>query len=101
LFFRAGAENFCEAIAAMVVDNKNPPAGAKTWSSAQPDAAIADFVSLVIGVPPSDPRSGPLLGALQAHFASAKAQTGATATDALQSTFVAACMAPSAVSMGM
>jgi hypothetical protein len=101
LFFRAGTENLCEALAALVVDAKTPPAGAKTWSSAQPDAAIADFVSLVIGVPPSDPRSAPLTTALQAHFASAKAQTGTTATAALQSTFMAACMAPSAVSMGM
>jgi hypothetical protein len=101
LFYRAGTENLCEAIAALVIDNKSPPAGAKTWSSAQADAAIPEFVSLVMGVPPSDPRSGALLGALQAHFASAKAQSGATATDALQSTFAAACMAPSAVSMGM
>jgi hypothetical protein len=37
---------------------------------------------------------------LQQHFAAAMAQ-GATATAALQSTFVAACLAPSAVGIGM
>jgi len=38
---------------------------------------------------------------LNAHFQSALKQSGTTATAALQSTFVAACMAPSAISIGM
>jgi hypothetical protein len=101
LFFRAGAENFCEAIAVMVIDNKNPPAGAKTWSSAQPTQAIADFVSIVMGLPSSDPRAATASQILTSHFTSAKAASGMTATGALQSTFTAACMSPSAVSMGM
>ena len=71
------------------------------WSSAQPDAAIADFVSLVMGLVASDPRSAPATALLQSHFASAMKQTGTTATAALQSTFVVACLAPSAVSIGM
>ncbi|MCA1663093.1 MAG: hypothetical protein LC659_02260, partial [Myxococcales bacterium] len=47
LFFRAGLENVCEAVAGIVVDapaNAARP-NAKSWSSSQPDAAIADFVS--------------------------------------------------------
>ncbi len=101
LFYRAGVENLCETIAGIVVDAKKPPPGAKTWSSAQPDAAIADFVALVMGLTASDPRAATASTVLHAHFDAAKQQGGLTVTDALQSTFTLACMSPSAVSMGM
>jgi hypothetical protein len=101
LFYRSGIENLCETIAGLVIDAKAPPPGAKTWSSAQSDAAIPEFVSLVMGLPASDPRAAGALSALQAHFAAAKQQAGIAAGDALKSTFVAACLSPSAVSMGM
>jgi hypothetical protein len=101
LFYRAGVENLCESIAAFVVDAKKPPPGAKSWSSASPDAAIADFVGIVMGLVPSDPRAAAASGVLHAHFDQAKQQAGLTATDALQSTFVLACSSPSAVSIGM
>jgi hypothetical protein len=103
LFFRAGTENLCEILAAQVIDAPagGAPPGAKQWSSAQPDAAIADFVHDVMGLPPSDPRAAPSKDALTAHFASAMKQAGTTATQALQSTFVASCLSPSVVSMGM
>jgi hypothetical protein len=38
---------------------------------------------------------------LKGHFTAASAQPGATASDALRSTFVTACLAPSAVSIGI
>jgi hypothetical protein len=102
LFFRAATENICGAIAAQVVDAAGTaPQGLKQWSSTQPDAAIADFASLVMGLTSSDPRSAGATMLLQAHFAAAMKQAGVTATAALQSTFVAACLAPSAVSIGM
>ena len=106
LFYRAGLENFCEQIAPLVVDPKNPGAGIKTWSSTSPDAAIADFVAIVIGVPDADPRYDDLKNALSSHYTAALAdvQDGGvktTATEALQSTFIAACLAPSLDSMGM
>jgi hypothetical protein len=101
LFYRAGGENFCEAISQVVIDNTKAPAGAKTWSSSQPDAAIADFVGLVMGIVPSDPRAAQLTTALKGHFDDSKAQSGMTATSALQSVFMVACMSPSAVSIGM
>ncbi|MBA2539063.1 MAG: hypothetical protein H0V17_05460, partial [Deltaproteobacteria bacterium] len=47
LFYRAGLENICGELAAMVVDG-SPDAdqpSKKQWSSSQPDAAIADFVA--------------------------------------------------------
>ncbi len=102
LFFRAATENICSAIAAQVIDPKGTPApGVKPWSGTQPDAAIADFVSLVMGLVASDPRSAPATMLLESHFASAMKEPGVSATAALQSTFVVACLAPSAVSIGM
>jgi hypothetical protein len=123
LFFRTGVENFCTYIAQIVIDNPKPPAGATTWSSqgctaqscapigsncAQDSdggscAIVGDFVTLVAGLAPSDPRAGPLASALLAHFAEAlqAVDGGAAATTALQSAFVAACVAPSAVSIGL
>jgi hypothetical protein len=102
LFYRAGVENICAALAAQVIDvaaAKQVP-GVKQWSSSNPDAAIADFVGTLMAVTPSDPRASAAVGLLQAHFAQAQAQ-GATASDALKSTFVAACLAPSSISMGL
>jgi hypothetical protein len=102
LFYRAGLENVCAAVAALVIDakpNANQP-GAKQWSSAQPDAAIAEFVSLVMAMTPSDPRAAQATSILTQHHADA-VQAGATPADALKSTFVAACLSPSFIGIGM
>ncbi len=102
LFYRAGLENICESVAAEVIDakpNANQP-NAKMWSSSSPDAAIADFVSTVMALTSSDPRSAAATQILKQHFTAAQAQ-GAAASDALKSTFVAACLSPSAIGIGM
>lgn len=102
LFYRAGLENVCEGVAQMVIDAKPNPQqpGAKKWSSAQPDAAIADFVGIVMALTPSDVRTAQATAILTDHFTQAT-QTGATASDALKSTFVAACLSPSFIGIGM
>jgi hypothetical protein len=102
LFYRAATENICATLAAQVIDvpAAKQVVGVKAWSSAQPAAAIADFVALVMGLVPSDPRAAPAAAELTSHFGAAKA-TGATASAALQSTFVAACISPSAISIGL
>jgi hypothetical protein len=102
LFYRAGTENICEAVAALTIDTPTAKqeTGVRQWSSAQPTAAINDFVDIVMALPPSDPRAAQATSLLTAHFTAAT-QSGATATAALQSTFVAACLAPSAVSIGL
>jgi hypothetical protein len=101
LFFRAGTENVCEAAAALVIDNPAPELDStRRWSSTEPDAAIADFVHVVMALTASDARAAPAQALLQAHFAAAL-QSGASASDALKSTFVAACLAPSSVSIGL
>jgi hypothetical protein len=48
----------------------------------------------------SDPRSSAVTTALKSHFTTAMSQ-GATATNALRSTFIVACLSPSAVSIGL
>ena len=102
LFYRAGLENICESVAAQTIDvtaaNQQP--NVKQWSSGDPNAAIADFVSIIMALVPSDPRSGPATALLKGHFSQAEAG-GATPSDALKSTFVAACLAPSSVSIGL
>ena len=100
LFYRAGTENICEAVADLVVDAASPMPGAKQWSSAAPDAAIAELVPTLMALTPSDPRSGPALAALHGHFAAA-VKGGATPSDALKSTVVVACLAPSSISIGL
>jgi hypothetical protein len=102
LFYRAGLENICASVAALVIDAKPNPSmpNAKQWSSAQPDAAIADFVSTLMALTSSDPRAVPATSLLKAHFATA-VQGGAAATDALKSTFVAACLSPSFAGIGL
>jgi hypothetical protein len=59
LFYRAGLENVCAQVAALTIDAKPNPSqpGAKQWSSSQPDAAIAELVSTVMALTPSDPRA--------------------------------------------
>ncbi len=106
LFYRAGLENICEEVANMVIDPKpnTLPAGAKSWVSTAPDAAIADFVATIMALTPSDPRSAQAVTILQQHYTNAlavKATPAIKPTDALRSTFVAACLAPSAAGIGM
>jgi len=102
LFYRAGLENVCAQVAAMVIDAApiaSQP-GARHWSSAQPDQAIGEFVSTIMALPASDPRAAQATSILTSHFQSAM-QSGAASGDALRSTFVAACLSPSFIGIGM
>lgn len=103
LFFRAATENICETVAQQVIDvpTKKQVAGVQQWSSSQSTAAIADFVSLIMGLTSEDPRAAQATTLLTQHYQSALQQQGSSPTAALQSTFVAACLSPSFVSIGM
>jgi len=93
LFFRTGMENICATLATRLID-----AGAGTrWSSAAADAAIADFVHTLMGLGAS--RDATPLSILGEHFQSART-AGLSASDALRSTFVLACISPSVTGMG-
>jgi hypothetical protein len=100
LFYAAGLENICKEVADLVVDGPPSP-GVRQWSSAQPDAAIADFVATVMALVRSDPRAARAEQLLKGAFTEAAAQPGITPTQALRSTFVVACQAPSAISVGL
>jgi len=102
LFYRGGLENICAQLALQTIDAKADPKqpNAKKWTSTQPDAAIGEFVSLVMGLTAGDPRTPPIVEALTAHFNDAKG-SGASAADALRSTFVAACLSPSFIGIGL
>jgi hypothetical protein len=86
----------------MVVDATPDPTqpGAIKWSSRKPNAAVADFTSIVMALTSSDPRSGPVQAALLDHYNQALGQ-GATPTAALRSTFMVACLSPSFIGIGM
>ncbi len=91
LVFRTGTENICAALAQQFVDT-----GGKYQSTA-PDAAIGEMVHTLMGI--TGDRDASRIALLTGHFSSAKA-AGETASDALKSTFVLACLSPSVVGVG-
>jgi hypothetical protein len=93
LFFRTGMENICAALARHLIDNSTTG----KWTSASPDAAIADFTHTLMGL--GADRDATPLQILTDHFHSAQT-AGLSASDALKSTFVLACLSPSVVGMG-
>ncbi len=102
LFYRAGLENVCVQLATQVIDaaaNPDQP-GARRWSSAQPDVAIGELVGTVLAMQASDPRAAQATAILTSHFQGAVA-AGTSPKDALRSTFVAACLSPSFIGIGM
>lgn len=99
LFFASAVENLCGQMAAKVIDVAKCP-GSKCWQGAQPAPAIADFVRLLMALPPSDPRAADMTQILTDHFNDAKGQ-GQSASDALRSTFVLACSSPLSAASGL
>ncbi len=99
LFFRQSVESMCGLIASQVVD-VTPTVGPSRYVSTTPDPAIADMVTNVMDLTPSDPRTAPALGILQDNFAASVAG-GANASDALKATFTLACIAPTSVIVGL
>jgi hypothetical protein len=100
LFYRAASELACEAIAAKVVDATTGTVYTSTSASAT-TTAITDMVVKVMGVPASDPHYADALKALNDHYAAAMGTGKATATNALRSTFSAACQSPTTLSFGI
>jgi hypothetical protein len=106
LFFRSGTENICRHLADQMVNvaaapTATPPRLASKYQSTAPDAAIADFVTTIMGLPDGDPRAADAKQILSEHYQAALATTGIKAVDALKSTFVLACTAPSTISVGL
>jgi hypothetical protein len=103
LFFRSGTENICRHLADQVVDvavTATQPIPSR-YVSTSPDAAITDFVQTLMGLPDGDPRAADAHQILTEHYQAALKTTGIKAKDALKSTFVLACTAPSTISVGL
>ena len=96
LFYRAATEQLCRTFADSVVD-----VSGSRYSSRMADAAITDLVKNVMGIVPADPRYAALRQILADHHSQAVKTMGISATDALKSTFVLACTAPTSVSIGL
>lgn len=100
LFYRAATEQLCRSFADSAVD---ATVGGKPsrYSSRMVDAALSDMVRTIMGVLPADARYATLRQILAEHHAAASKTMGISATDALKSTFVLACSAPTSISMGL
>ncbi len=96
LFFRAATEMLCEDISVRAVDAETDT----IYASSDVAGAIADMVTRIMGYPPGDPKHAPAVQILTDHNAAAKSG-GASATNALRSTFAAACQSPTSVSFGL
>lgn len=96
IFYRGATEQLCESISTLVVDSGDDP----VFSSGDSAAAIDTMVTLVMALPPSDPNHDSAVEILARHNAAALDQ-GASATNALRSTFTAACGSPSSVGLGI
>jgi hypothetical protein len=95
LFFASATEKLCMLLAGQLVETASAP-----WKVATLTASLRDFVHVVMGVPPADPRAALLLPVLERHY-----QAALTAkekqVDALRSAFVLACSSPLTVSSGL
>ncbi|MET0388766.1 MAG: hypothetical protein ABW321_22530 [Polyangiales bacterium] len=94
LFFYASAQNICATLAARVVDGDTPES---KWRSTDTTAAVSGMVHTLMGLQP--PGDSEVVALLNEHVVAARGE-GASATDALRSAFMLACMSPSVVGVG-
>ena len=94
-FYRGASEALCNYVAGLTVDKTN-----SRYASTKKDAAITDFVANIMGIVASDPMTASMTQLLSDHYAAAMA-AGASATDAVKSTFVTACLSPTSVAIGL
>jgi len=94
-FYRGATESLCAYAASLTVDKTK-----SRYDSTKKDAAITDFVANIMGITSADPNSAAVTQLLTEHFDAAVA-AGAKPTDALKSTFVVACLAPTSVAIGL
>lgn len=96
LFYSAATEMLCENIAPQVVDAMT----GSVFSSANPDTAIADMVTKILGYPPGDPAYAGAVKILRDNYDQHIAAR-ANATNSMRSTFALACESPTSLSFGL
>jgi len=94
-FYRGATESLCAYAAGLTVDKTK-----SRYDSTKKDAAITDFVANIMGITSADPNSAVVTQLLTEHYDAAIA-AGAKPTDALKSTFIVACLAPTSVAIGL
>jgi hypothetical protein len=95
-FFRSSAEQICANVADLVVDTASSP----VYSSTTPAAVTTSIASMVHGLMGLDSsRDAQPIAILTDHYTSAAA-AGHPPTEALKSTFTAACLSPWVMSVG-
>ncbi len=94
-FYRGATESLCAYAAGLTVDKTK-----SRYDSTKKDAAITDFVENIMGITSADPNNAAVTQLLQDHYAAAVAAK-ASPTDALKSTFIVACLAPTSVAVGL
>jgi hypothetical protein len=96
LFFHAATENLCRLAATQLVND----GAAARYHGADRDAAIGDFLTLLMSMPVGDPQRADFQAILDEHYDMA-VTSGASPTDALRSTFMLACQSPLGISLGL
>jgi hypothetical protein len=99
-FYRSSIEQICAYVADLVVDSGTDAGGAPLYSSATPAAVTSAITNMAHGLMGLDSsRDAQPISILTSHYSSA-VSGGHTPTDALKSTFTAACLSPWVVSVG-
>ena len=94
-FYRGATESLCAYAAGLTVDKAK-----SRYDSTKKDTAITDFVENIMGLTPADPSNAAVTQLLKDHYDAAIAAK-ASPTDALKSTFITACLAPTSVAIGL
>ena len=97
MFQRSAVEMLCENLSVQLVDAMN----GGVLSSSDVPAAITRLVESVMNYPPSHPQHAAAAQILKAHHDQARMQKGTSAAQALRSTFVLACEAPTSAGIGL
>jgi hypothetical protein len=97
LFQRSAVEMLCENLSVQLVDASS----GGVLSSSDLPGAISRLVESVMNYPPAHPQHDAASQILRAHYDQARMQKGTSAAQALRSTFVLACEAPTSVGIGL
>ena len=96
LFFASATEKLCMMLAGQLVETATGP-----WKVATKDAALNDFVHVLMGIPAGDERRRWLARDPGAVTTTPPSPPRKSPLDALRSSFVLACSSPLAVSSGL
>jgi hypothetical protein len=95
-----GYRNICRELSSRFV-NEQANSAFRCCSAADVTQAIADMTQSLMGLPSNHPRHEPAKAALSRFFMNARRNLSLTDLAALRETFVASCMAPDLLGVGL